>query len=204
MHDKPASDGEFAFITSTTVLMPGTRLTYHLQESSSRERVEEALYRDDDLVVARTDNGEADGEFPDVATRAELLDVARPHPNRLMTVVGGAERFRIDSAPSSEEGRIEGSSIEETSCEDRPSEVRAGDVLGLLQRLSDRGLEIAGAVRSELDEASPSHVADVVASIAFDDPEDHQALLENPDALERLDRVERQLDDLIETFASDA
>jgi len=190
------SEREFAFIASTTALMPGTRLTFHLTEDVARQRANEAMLRGDDLVVARTEGGASDGELPQLGTRAEMLDVARPHPSRLMAVVGGVERVCLERR-GAEAGRVVGTPVEESSGMGRAARARAGDVLGLLQRLSEGGLEIAGDVRTDLDEASPSRVADVVGSVAFDDSKDHQRLLEERDVLERLGRVETQLDRLL-------
>jgi len=177
--------------------MPGTRLTYHLQESDPRRAVEGAVYRDDSLIVARTESGGRDDALPAIATRAEILDAVRPHPSRLMAVLGGVERVRIDADGAEGDHRVAWEPAEETSTDRQASAVRAGDVLGVLERLSDSGIEMAGAVRGGVEESSPAKVADVVGSVAFEDPERHQELLEELDVLERLDRIEGQLDRLL-------
>lgn len=200
MGRKENDENRCALLTSTSVLMPGTRLTYHLQESDPRKSVEEAVYRDDSLIVARTESGERDAELPAIATRAEILDAVRPHPSRLMAVLGGVDRVRIDADGAEGDDRVAWESVDETSGGRQASEVRAGDVLGVLGRLADQGIEMAGSVRGDVEEASPAGVADIVGSVAFEEPERHQELLEELDVLERLDRIEKQLDRLLREF----
>lgn len=197
--DNEDATTESGLLVSTTALLPGTRLTFELREEERRELVEEALYRDGHLVVARTETGEFDGTLPEVATLAEILDAARPAPDRLMVVLVGERRVRPVRAAEVESGHtVHWREVELEGAPDRAAAIRAGDVLGLLQRLQERGLETAGAIREKLGDAAPSKVADVVGSVAFDDVEMHQELLEELDALERLERVERQLDRLLD------
>lgn len=196
---------------STSVLLPSTTLTYHFVDPVSQALVRRALNADGFLGIAYVgEDAELDGTepLPATITLAEINEVVRPSHARLVVAMTGVARLAPDSLQTlrTEDrlGRewtlpvVSGDVRREHRHRADGLDALANDALAALDRLAGADVPLAAALRdkaAELD--APGALPDVLGAVAFDSPDDHQALLEETDVLRRLRRVESQLAELV-------
>ncbi len=183
---------------SETVLMPSTRLVYHLTDDTRQCTMRRAAV-DDGLLAVR--HAPEDGEPAPIATLAEIERFEQPSPTRITVALSGLARLEINTSSTTdlEVEVLEGEVTSETRADSPGADALVGDVRAHLQRLADRGYAIVDDINTALDRVERINgIPDVLAAFIFDDPAEHQSLLEEPDVVERLQRIESRLTTLIE------
>jgi uncharacterized protein len=182
---------------------PHTFLPLHVFESRYRAMVTDALARDRRIAVVRLRPGyetryEGKPEVFAVAGAGEIVNCERLPSGRFNILVKGQWRVRIDAElPSDTLYRM----VRARRLEDAP----AGDVTAVVTRIRAACKQLLEALDRPLDvlngalgpEQAAGAIADRVAAAFLPDPSLRQSLLETLDVGDRLGRVARALDDLV-------
>jgi ATP-dependent Lon protease len=194
----PWTFDELPCYRSETVLMPSTRLVYHLTDERRQCTMRRAAL-DDGLLAVRRDPD--DGDPVSIATLAEIDRIERLSPTRITVALRGLARLRVEGSSTTDLGieLLEGEVLSETNADSPGADALVADARADLARLSDRGYEIVDDIDASLDGVERTNaVPDVLGAFIFDEPAEHQSLLEETDVVERLRRVESRLNELIE------
>jgi Lon protease-like protein len=182
---------------------PHTFLPLHVFESRYRAMVTDALARDRRIAVVRLRPGfesryEGKPEVFAVAGAGEIVNCERLPSGRFNILVKGQWRVRIDAElPSDTLYRM----VRARRLED----ALAGDVTAVVTRIRAACKQLLQALDRPLDvldgalgpEQTAGAIADRVAAAFLPDPSLRQSLLESLDVADRLERVARALDDLV-------
>lgn len=188
--------GRSGVIATEGVLFPATKLEYHFQEPARRLLVRQAYVGEGYLVVR---SGDEDYET-DIATLAEIASFEEPSEDRTVVVLEGKGRVTIDEIEKTDRFvAAEWSWIDEPVEDEEACRELAGDIIGALRALSEAGVEMAGEVADQAEEAdSAAAVADIVGSVTFETIDEQREHLEATAVGERLRRVEERLAELVE------
>lgn len=191
------------------VVFPRTLVTLTVGRPRSIRALEEALGRDRRMVVATQRAGRADEpaaeEIYEIGTLVEVNQVQRQNDGNLQVNVEGLRRVHIDKYGQSEPFFV-------VQISDVAEKLGTGPVVDALMRhlveLFSRYAQLnnkvpADAVETVRGVRHPGYLADLLAAHVVPDPHERQAVLEQLDQAERLERVGGVLTNELEVLELD-
>jgi Lon protease-like protein len=188
----------YQLLITDGVLLPSTRLEYHLLEPSRRTLVRRAFFDSGRLIVRPKDE-----EFEsDIATLAEIVEYAEPSSVRAVAVLRGLRRVRIEDVyPNGKSALVTCSPLEEEMADQTTAQSLASDVLGTMSMLAGAGYDLADRIGQKAAAIGDiSAIADIIGSVTFDRPAEHRRLLQEPNIINRLRMVHNRLVELIQAM----
>jgi len=191
------------------VVFPRTLVTLTVGRARSIRALEDALSRDRRLVVMTQRAGQADepgaDEIYDVGTLVEVNQVQRQNDGNLQVNVEGLRRVRVERYLQSDPFFV-------VQINDVAEKIGTGPVVEALMRhlveLFSRYAQINSKVPSDAVETvravrHPGYLADLLAAHVVPDAHERQAVLEQLDQAERLERVGGVLTNELEVLELD-
>ena len=191
------------------VVFPRTLVTLTVGRARSIRALEDALSRDRRLVVMTQRTGQADepgaDEIYDVGTLVEVNQVQRQNDGNLQVNVEGLRRVRVERYLQSDPFFV-------VQINDVAEKIGTGPVVEALMRhlveLFSRYAQINSKVPSDAVETvravrHPGYLADLLAAHVVPDAHERQAVLEQLDQAERLERVGGVLTNELEVLELD-
>jgi ATP-dependent Lon protease len=208
--DVPRGKMEYPLLPlKNVVVFPRTLVTLTVGRARSIRALEDALSRDRRLVVMTQRAGQADepgaDEIYDVGTLVEVNQVQRQNDGNLQVNVEGLRRVRVERYLQSDPFFV-------VQINDVAEKIGTGPVVEALMRhlveLFSRYAQINSKVPSDAVETvravrHPGYLADLLAAHVVPDAHERQAVLEQLDQAERLERVGGVLTNELEVLELD-
>jgi Lon protease-like protein len=191
------------------VLFPYALMPLHIFEDRYRQMTRQLLEGDKLIVMGRRLEDEvAGGPPPAVATIAGVGEVVLAHElpdGRYNLVLRGRARVRIDAElPSDEPYRLVSATEIPDDLTARPGELEDADasLRALVTSFADtlpQGGELIKQVTAA--QKTPPELVNVLAAALLSNTDDRQALLETPHVLSRLERLTRDVVEMIDRLS---
>ncbi|MEZ4521457.1 MAG: LON peptidase substrate-binding domain-containing protein [Thermomicrobiales bacterium] len=181
------------------VIFPRNVVTMLVGRARSIQAVEEALTRDRRIVVTTHKDSEIDDPRPDdlhrVGTLVEIISVERQQGSNIQVILEGLARVSILSFDNSRPFYwVEAEPVVEEVVSENEGAILAGVVHDLIQRYSETKNKLNPEVMEMILQTNdPSHLADLVTTQLITDAARRQEYLENPNPIDRLEKLSIQL-----------
>ena len=206
----PRGRTEFPLLPlKNVVVFPRTLVTLTVGRSRSIRALEDGLGRDRRLVVATQRAGHADEpaaeEIYEFGTLVEINQVQRQNDGNLQVSVEGLRRVRIDHFTQEEPFfTVSISDVAEKLADGPAIEALMRHLMELFSRYAQLNTKVpAEAVETVRAVRHPGYLADLLAAHVVPDPHERQAVLEQLDQADRLERVGGVLTNELEVLELD-